>query len=375
MATSRKIRVMLSSRCKVDFSMAEPLSMTEVRRALKRDIESQQLFGLRPFEVWINEDAEGLDHSADSWDACLKQVQECDVLIVLYNGDAGWAKTGADIGICHAEYAEGLKHSPGKVRLVQLPMKSSGGDVDEDARNARFDAYKNTISAFRGGEISTVAELTRQVQKTLFDAVLTQTRRGGEGSKVGRFDLGAALEWSRMDFSTRKGAMEAEVRSALMGRKGSKNKRDAIVIQVADVPVLVNVHAVPAAFTVAAARETIGRPHLSDHKSAPELGTAGGPLHVIACHRTVSETQATNLLGFPDATVVSSPFGVYLADEVQKVQFVFLANCRDSVQTRLASQRFFEWLDQAGESQLLAARAKARARIVTAIAKEQSPSK
>jgi hypothetical protein len=105
------------------------------------------------------------------------------------------------------------------------------------------------------------------------------------------------------------------------------------------------------------------------------LGAAGGPLHVIACHRTVSETQATNLLGFPDATVVNSPFGVYLADEVQKVQFVFLANCRDSVQTRLASQRFFEWLDQAGESRLLAARAKARARIVTAIAKEQSPSK
>lgn len=375
MATSRKVRVMLSSRCKVDFSRTEPLSMTEVRRALKRDIESQQLFGLRPFEVWINEDAEGLDHSADSWDACLKQVHECDVLIVLYNGDAGWAKTGADIGICHAEYAEGLKHSPGKVRLLQLPVRSSDGDVDEDARNARFDAYKNTISAFRGGEISTVAELTRQVQKTLFDAVLTQTRRGGEGSKVGRFDLGAALEWSRMDFSTRKSAMEVEVRAALMGRRGSKNKRDAMFIQVADVPVLVKVHAVPAAFTVAAARESIGRPHLSEHKSAPKLGTAGGPLHVIACHRTVSETQATNLLGFPDATVVSSPFGVYLADEVQKVQFVFLANCRDSVQTRLASQRFFEWLDQAGESQLLAARAKARARIVTAIAKEQSPPK
>lgn len=375
MATSRKIRVMLSSRCTVRFSAAEPLPMSEVRRALKRDIQSQQLFGLKPFEVWINEDAEALDHSADSWDACLKQVHECDVLIVLYNGDAGWAKTGADIGICHAEYAEGLKHSPGKVRLVQLPMKALEGKADEDARNTRFDAYKNTISAFRGGEINTVSDLTKQVHKALFDAVLTQTRRGGEGSKVGRYDLGGALEWSRMDFAARKRAMEAELKAALLGRKGSKDKRESLVIQVADASVMVKVHAVPASFSIASAREAVGRPHLSDYKFVDELGTAAGPLHIIACHKTVTETQATNLLGFPDATVVSSPFGVYLADDVQKMQFVFLANCRDSVQTRLASQRFFEWLDQAGESTLMADRARARARISTAIAKEQSPSK
>lgn len=375
MATSRKIRVMLSSRCKTVFSADEPQQMSEVRRALKREIEGQQLFGMQPFDVWINEDAEALDHSADSWDACLKQVHECDVLIVLYNGDAGWAKNGDEIGICHAEYAEGIKHSPGKVRLVELPMKPPTGAVDEDLRNARFDAYKKTMSAFRGGEISSVSDLKKQVYKALFDAVLTQTRRAGEGSKVGRFDLGAALEWSRMDFSTRKRAMEDELKGALLGRDGSREKDGFPFIQVADVAVLVKVQAVPASFSIASARETVGRPHLSDHKLAKALKTGGGPLHIIACHRTVTETQATNLLGFPDATVVSSPFGVYLADEVQKTQFVFLANCRDSVQTRLASQRFFEWLDQAGEAQLLAARARARARISAAIAKEQSQSK
>ncbi|MNF46963.1 hypothetical protein D3C85_1302740 [compost metagenome] len=95
-------------------------------------------------------------------------------------------------------------------------------------------------------------------------------------------------------------------------------------------------------------------------------------MHFVACHRSVSETQATNLLGFPDATVISSPFGVYVADNVQKMQFVFLANCRDPVQTRLAAQRFWEWSEQAGESQYMADRAMARARIVTAIAKEQA---
>lgn len=67
MATSQKIRIMLSSRCLVDFSEGESVELTEIRRALKKDIEKQKLFKLEPFEVWINEDAEALDQSADSW--------------------------------------------------------------------------------------------------------------------------------------------------------------------------------------------------------------------------------------------------------------------------------------------------------------------
>lgn len=372
MATSQKIRIMLSSRCLVDFSEGERVELTEIRRALKKDIEKQKLFKLEPFEVWINEDAEALDQSADSWEACLKQVRDCDILIVLYNGDAGWAKTGEDIGICHAEYAEGIKYSPGKVRVLVLPKSPTAVDKLQEARNARFATFMDGASPFRGGEIHTVADLTTAVRKTVVDAVLTQTRRGAEGSKVGRFDLGASLEWSRMDFVGRKAAMEGEVRASLEGRAGSTMKKGALSVSIAGTPVLVKVHAVPAAMSVAAARELVGRPHLNDHRLAGELGSLGGPLHVIACHRTVTETQATNLLGFPDATVVSSPFGIYLADNVQKMQFVFLANCRDSVQTRLATQRFFEWLVQAGEAELLATRAKARARIISAIAKEQS---
>jgi len=75
-------------------------------------------------------------------------------------------------------------------------------------------------------------------------------------------------------------------------------------------------------------------------------------------------------LGFPDATVVSGLFGVFVADDVQKVQFAFLANCRDDSQTRHASQRFFEWLQQTGEAARVARRAVSRARIVKVLAKE-----
>lgn len=374
MATSRKMRIMLSSRCKDSFSSTESVPLTDIRRELKQEIEGQTLFGSKLFKVWINEDSEALDHSADSWDSCLQQVRDCDILIVLYNGNAGWAKTGEDIGICHAEYAEALKTSPGKVRIVELPRCAPSMDADQKKRNQRFETYKNSMSGFRGGEILTVADLGKEVNKAIFDAVLTQTRRGGEGAKAGRYDLGAALEWSRLDFAGRRAVMEQELLEALSARPDAK-KNEAInsaTIRVDNKKVLVKVHAIPAAFSVAAAREPVGRPHLQDHLLVSELGVVGGPLHVIACHRTVSESQATNLLGFPDATVINSPFGVYVADNVQKMQFVFLANCRDPVQTRLAVQRFWDWLEQSGEGELLAERAAARSRIVKVIAKEQS---
>ena len=110
---------------------------------------------------------------------------------------------------------------------------------------------------------------------------------------------------------------------------------------------------------------------LRDHLLADALtGPHGGPVHVIACHKNATEGQAMNLLGFPDATVVSAPFGVFVADPVQKVQFAFITNCRDDANTRHGLQRFFEWLGQTGEETLLADRAMARARIVRAIAKE-----
>lgn len=372
MATSRKLRVMISSRCVDLFPGPGGTPLTDVRRALKKSIEAEKLFGTKAFEVWINEDAEALDHSKDSWDACLKQVQDCDVLIVLYNGHAGWAKAAGDIGICHAEYIEGLNASRSKVRLIELPPCATTTDVAQIDRNDRLKVFKDSESAFRGGIVpQDVPTLVKEVHKALADAVLAQAREGGKGTGTLRSDLGAALERNRLDFAGRRDVMRQVVGDALGQRTGSQKTKFGVVLPIDHKPTLIKVDAVPAAFTIAAAREPIGRPHLQDHLSAHALQKVGGPVHLIACHRTVTETQATNLLGFPDATVVSSPFGIYVADEIQKMQFVFLANCRDPSQTRHAVQRFLDWLEQSGEGKYLAERAQARARIVKAIAQEQ----
>src|SRR5262249_17008604 len=130
--------------------------------------------------------------------------------------------------------------------------------------------------------------------------------------------------------------------------------------------------AVPAAMSIAAAREPMGQPFLRDHAMVAALPKdVGGPVHVIACHRGVTEAQAVRQLGYPDVQVVAAPFGVYIADDVHKVQMVFLANCRDETSTRQAAQLFLQWALAQGEDQRLVERALSRRRISDAVHAEQ----
>ena len=369
MASSTKIRVMLSSRCNDLFPDKSTTTLSDIRKNLKKKIEAQRVLGRSVFDVWINENAPPADASLDSWETCLREVRDCDVLIVLSNGNAGWAQTGGDIGICHAEYMEGLSQARGKVRLIQLPLVTPAKG-DEGLRNQRFQEEVDRQTAFRGGVVKTEKDLKERAFEAIADALVVMTQRGVRSSTSSRFGMGQALDWTRMDFRARKIEMEKVVRDALASRPGAKTKGDDVILPLGGQEIGVVVHAIPAAFTVAAAREMVGRPFLRDHERMDLLKRAQGPLHLIACHRGATETQATALLGFPDAIVVSDHFGIYVADEVQKVQFAFLSNCRDDAQTRHALQRFLEWLSQSAEVQRLAARALSRANIVRAIAAE-----
>lgn len=363
------IRIMLSSRCLDPFPAGATTTLTDLRRQLKKDIEAMRILGRKVFEVWINEDAPPAPGTHDSWETCLKAVRECDILIVLSNGNAGWAMGGSDIGICHAEYMEGLRSAQAKVRLVALPRIPITKDA-AGGRNKRFQEELDQQTAFRGGEVSSIEDAKKRVFEAVADAVVALTQAGVSASASSRFDRGAALDWTRLDFRQRKHAMEATLTESLAGRQNARAAEGATIVPVGGKDIAIVAHAIPAAFSVAAARELVGRPFLSDHERAAQLASAHGPLHLIACHRGATETQATTLLGFPDATVVSAPFGVFVADDVQKVQFAFLTHCRDDTRTRHAAQRFFEWLNQTGEADRLARRAVSRAKIVKLLARE-----
>jgi hypothetical protein len=371
MAKSSKLTVMLSSRCDDPFPVGAGTTLSAVRIQLRDEIEALEVFGKKIFEVWINEKAPPQGGTWDSWDTCLQAVKDCDILIVLCNGNAGWGQEGGDVGICHAELMTGLSLARAKVRLIALGNVTST-DPAQAQRDQSFQEYVQRQSLFRGGKVVSVDDLKGRVKEALRDALIALAQTGVEEAGAGRFDSGQALDWSRLDFRDRQKAMRNTLIDALRRRTGSREDTDGnLFVKIAGLEVLVVPAAIPAALTVAPAKEMVGQPFLRDHELAGALkGNRGGPLHVIACHRTATESQAARLLGFPDAEFVSAPFGVFVADNVQKVQFAFIVNCRDAANTRHGAQRFFEWLAQTNEDALVAKRAAARARIVTAIAKE-----
>ena len=320
------------------------------------------------FEIWINEDEPPEPGTKDSWDLCLDAVRTADLVLVLYNGNAGWARSSGDIGICHAELMTALAESPGKVSLISLIPTDDRLKPASD-RDKLFQSYVDQVNLFRGSTIATPDDVLSEAKRAIREAVVSLTSQGAREVKKSRFNTGPALDWSRLDFLQRQAIMKRVVIDALVAR--GKDVADGALVTVAGKKVLFVAHAIPAAMNVSSARELVGQPFLKDHVMAPVLKRSlAGPVHVIACHRSVSEGQARALLGFPDATIVSGAFGVYVSDNIQKMQICLIANCRDESSTRHGVQRLFEWLNQTGEDVLLAKRALSRSRIVGAIAKE-----
>lgn len=142
---------MISSRC-IDKILldSEERELSDVRSLLKQELSNTHLFDSKLFEVWINEDAPPDEGSLDSWEHCMKQVREADIVLVLYNGNSGWAKENGDIGICHAELQTALSTAPAKVRLIKLePLQDQRTGADK-TRDESFKKYVGSQNLFRG---------------------------------------------------------------------------------------------------------------------------------------------------------------------------------------------------------------------------------
>lgn len=370
MATSSKIKVMISSKCLEKFpNTSSGRVLSEIRKELEIEIEATTLFGKPLFEVWINETEDPQGGNWTNQEVCLNAVKDCDILISLYNGNAGWATTAGDVGICHAELSTGLDQAPGKVRLVSLGDITVPRDDAERQRNLRFKEYVDDHAIFRGREVTTEAELKERVKEAVFNAVYSLTLKGVGAASQGKFHNGEPLEWSTWTYQKRRVEICKVISNSIEGRPGSRKDGENIYAKIDDTEILFLINAIPDSIGVPQAKEMVGQPFLHDYEYFDLLSDdQGGPVHIIGCHKGATESQAKKLLGFPDATVVDAPFGVYVADNIQKVQFVFIRNCRDDTNTRHGVQLFFEWLKQNGEDERLAERAISRAKIAKLIA-------
>src|SRR2546422_10906531 len=101
--TLRTLRVMLSSRVDdPEGALTDGTKLREVRDRLTEDLHAT-LFTHDPlFEVWVNEGAPALASDLTIEQHCREAVDDADVVLVLYNGRAGWASQGLE-GICMTE--------------------------------------------------------------------------------------------------------------------------------------------------------------------------------------------------------------------------------------------------------------------------------
>lgn len=369
----RNLRLMISSRCKLKFPFDSPdgVPLSDIRHQLKKEIEEETYLGKPLIEVWINE-TETEDATQTSWQACIKQAADCDVFISIFDGQAGWQvdpnKSG--IGICHAEFEAAYTKAPGKVRVASL-LRDTGKIKAPSPADKNFVEVVQKANLLEARHFKTAFDLKKRIKEMTREIVLQFSHEGGREAKKSGLNSGQALDWSRMNFSDRQSEM-MEVLNEFLSSKGEAGKsKNTAVVNVAGKRVFFKSTAIPAAFTVSAAREMVGQPFLKDHLLYSDIKLAdGGPVHIIACQKNVTETQAIGLLGFPDATIVSGAFGVYVADNVQKIQLCLISHCRDSASTKLGLQKLFEWLKRTNEEKHLADRSVSRSKILKAVAEE-----
>jgi len=372
MSDLQPLAVMISSRCMDRFLIGgrkQPLSV--LRKSIKRAIEDIRFDNKQIFEVWIHEDEPG----GHSWDKCIRKAAQSDISLVLYNGNAGWDgdngttdRLGDHVGICHAELDEAFHKAPDKVWCIHLlPLVNAAADTP----NERFQHYvaKQNLNA---AQVNNGEEAIAKAKDLAVAALLKLARFGIGVSSKGSYYAGEALEWTRMNFTERRKLTRETVVHFLSGRPAATiHGESGVIFSVRGQKIAFVCDCIPASMSTAAARELVGQPFLDDYDTVKGLPIdVAGPVHVIACQRGITETQAIHLLGFPDAEVVAAPFGVYVADNVQNIQMVFIANCRDETTTRHRVQRFLLWISEQREDELLVQRALARRRISDVIAEE-----
>ena len=159
-----KIKIFVSSKVNPVFEGLTETDYTleKLRKHIKTELEKELFLGEKIFDVIMNEEGFEVDFTQDAFNACLKKVSEADVIIILYNGDAGWAPDGKKNvnGICHEEYLAAVNDHPGMTFGINISghfTKTKYG-ADQKVRNKSFQDDVNSLYRFK--EYSTAKNAT-----------------------------------------------------------------------------------------------------------------------------------------------------------------------------------------------------------------------
>jgi hypothetical protein len=362
-----KLKIFLSSRNNDVLIFPKGKTLTEIRKSIAKKIEEIRFLGKEIFEVSINEDFGG-DASMDSYNKCLVEVQNSDFVIVLYNGYAGWAPNGIDMGICHAELDAALNVSTKKVAVID--MKDFFNLVEntemDTKRNKAFVKYLTDLNLFNnpiklakaqrnnnGFENELLHSIENLIRKHLDDRIkMSNLYYNIAGNNR------ISLNWKKLKYSDRNNQIK-KILSSLLTGTGSFDD------------FTYRTYSIPDNMSVEDAKSFTGRPFLNDQDiievPVGDKKTKFGPLHFIGVYGNATEIQVKSLIGYPDITVIKEDFGIYVWEQNTHIQLIFLTDCRTPEAVKSKFLLFNNWCISRGEVENIKKRANARYVIMRAI--------
>lgn len=214
---SELLRVMISSRVN---DRVGGVPLREIRNRIK-DRLSTRLFDTDLYRVTVNE-AERLDNAQSIVEACRALIRSHDIIIALYNGNAGSVvdntAPGPGIGICHLELAEAQNIAPARLRIVGLPLSPRPTPTD-----IAFRAFVDQMQLWsEPRDDMTADEVVQIATEAVAQATVDLARRGAQDARQGAYGSGEALNWSRLDLQARGGVMLDEMEVTLKFTAGDR---------------------------------------------------------------------------------------------------------------------------------------------------------
>lgn len=366
----RKIKIFLSSKVTPVFENIDvkDYSLEKLRKFIKSEFESVEFLGEKIFSIITNEEGFESSFTADAFDTCIKNIKNCDLIIILYNGDAGWAPDGDDKanGICHEEFLTAVQDLPSMTKGINISsyFKNINYKDDQKARNKKFEEDLN--SYYRFIEFSTsktkneielfIKNLISGYIKTAIDSAFKAQKEVDAVKTI----FGKTLDWTKLTYIQR----SIEIKSH------SEKSFNSIFNDT-----ICKFHAIPDNMSISDARNEMGRPFLYEHELLTSTNLKIGVIHFVSVYGTCTEAQIKNLIGFPDLTIIKGSFGYYCWVQSTQLQLFFITKCINPSIFGTRKSQIENWLKSTKEKNNIIKRAAARFSILKAIKNAQKMTK
>jgi len=329
---------------------------------LKVQLEAELFLGNKIFEVTLNEEGFQQNFTQDAFNACLDKVSKADIVVILYNGDAGWApdKKKNHNGICHEEYLIAVQDHPGMTYGINISgyFENTKYNTEQIKRNESFKG--DVIGYYRFNEYAE-AKSVDQLQDYILRLVKSYIRESSDSAYKAKKDIdrsntvfGKTLDWSKLNYNQRVEEIKSISEATFNEFEPFKD-------------IIVEHNVIPDNMSVADARNYIKRPYLYEHETIKTSKLKKGVIHIIATYGSATEVQVKGLVGHPDLTVIKTPFGYYLWEQNTHIQIFFITNLKNPSVVKTRMQQVSIWLASSKEESKVQQRSLARFSILKSI--------